>query len=117
MRESTQMETREPSTIAEAMVEILPPDMAEGLREDAVARRVVSMQVARHALWHLGDNENWAVQPGRFEQLLFQLIDTADDVNKERLEKLFPEHVVALRDGRKHWGLEWLRKVASEVGA
>lgn len=94
-------------------------DRAHELVEEAVAaparQRVVSSRVARHALWHLGDNENWAVQPGQFEQRLFALIDTADEDNRGKLAEVFPEHVIALRDGRKSWGLTWLRS-CTEVG-
>jgi hypothetical protein len=77
--------------------------------------RVVSPRVARHALWFLGDNENWAVQPGRFDELLFSLIAAADEENLVVLEGAYPEQFIAFRDGRKHWGLEWLRKIAREA--
>lgn len=82
---------------------------------ERTTKRVVSPKVAQHALWHLGDNVSWAVQPGEFEQRLFQLIDKADEANRAKLAQVFPEHVIALRDGRKSFGITWLRDCATEV--
>jgi hypothetical protein len=92
--------------------------MADTLIHEAVAtsparERVVSVKVAQHALWHLGDS--WGTEPGDFDKSLFRLIDKADTDNRARLLKVFPEHVIALRDGRKTTpfdGIAWLRSCA-----
>ena len=91
--------------------------MADTLVAEALSAptrpRVVSAKVAQHALWHLGDS--WGVQPGDFDTALFRLIDKADTDNRARLLKVFPEYVIALRDGRKTApfdGIAWLRSCA-----
>jgi hypothetical protein len=81
---------------------------------DTKGTRVVGLRVARHVLWHLGDYSR-GVQPGDFEQRLMLAIDAADQSNRDVLFTVYPEHVIGLRDGRKHWGLDWLRGIASQI--
>ena len=97
------------------MIAALVTGLAEGMAAHKKPR-VVSLQVARHVLFHLGDR-NYGIQPGEFEQRLMLAIDAADEANRALLASVYPEHVVALRDGRKHWGLAWLQGIAREVAA
>lgn len=69
----------------------------------------VSLEVARHVLWHFGDEE-LGVRPGSFVERLLATCSAADLGNLARLESAFPELVYAWRCvAREPWGLEWLR--------
>lgn len=103
------MESNPLAAIAEA-------NAAVEAAEDA-ARRVVSHRVACHVIWHFGDT-NLGIQPGKFVERLLLLLSAADTANRELLKSIYPEYVIAFTAvAQEPWGLDWLRKIAREVGS
>lgn len=74
-------------------------------------RPVISLEVARHVLFHFGDT-GLGVQPGHFVSRLLVLASSADTENLEKLRAGWPEYVAAFEAvSRKPWGLDWLRGI------
>jgi hypothetical protein len=56
----------------------------------------VSVEVARHVLWFMGDREH-GLPAGKFTEGLLGIIAIADDDNRAKLEAGWPEYVHAFR--------------------
>lgn len=77
-------------------------------------RPVITLDVARHVLWHFGDT-NLGQEPGHFVQRLLVLASAADEDNLERVRAGWPELIHAWESvARKPWGLDWLRGIAKD---
>lgn len=77
-----------------------------------VGPTAVTVTIARHATWLLGDADN-GLQPGHFITRLWRLMECADQTNLELLRAGWPGYVEAFEaQGRTHWGVEWLRDKA-----
>lgn len=75
-------------------------------------KQKVSLEVARHVLWHFGDRNN-GLEPGSFVSRLLVTISAADTDNRDKLALGFPEHVYAMRVVQNEfWGLDWLQGIA-----
>jgi hypothetical protein len=72
------------------------------------------LEVAQHVLWAVdGSAGDLAVQPGRFVELLMQLIAAADESELQKLARSWPAYVIAYRVAtREEWGLARLRALA-----
>lgn len=78
------------------------------------ARPVITLDVARHVLWHFGDT-NLGQEPGHFVQRLLVLASAADEANLEKLRTGWPELIYAWESvARKPWGLDWLRGIVKD---
>lgn len=74
-------------------------------------RPVITVQVARHVLWHFGDT-NLGVDGGHFITRLLATASAADTENIEKLRLGFPELIAAWESvARRPWGLDWLRGI------
>lgn len=82
-------------------------------------RPVITVDVARHVLWHFGDT-NLGVDGGHFVNRLLATASAADTENVERLRLGFPVLIAAWESvARRPWGLDWLRGIvkAHDEGA
>ncbi len=69
----------------------------------------VTLKIARHAIWLLGDHDN-GEDGGGFITRLWSLMTVADETNLALLARIYPGYVEAFEAGmRTSWGLEWLR--------
>lgn len=81
---------------------------------ESPARPVITLDVARHVLWHFGDT-NLGLQPGHFVSRLLVLVSAADEGNLEKLRAGWPERINAWESvARKPWGLDWLRGIVKD---
>ena len=74
----------------------------------------ITVEDARHALWHAGD-EGLGAQPGSFSTLLMRAFDHADLANRQKLWQEWPGLTSALVLVRSESGLNWLRDFAKGV--
>lgn len=72
--------------------------------------RAVSATVAREVLWHFG-YYGWGTKPSDTTALAMVELERAAEPEYSELAALKPQHAHALREGRKSYGLEWLRSV------
>jgi hypothetical protein len=78
----------------------------------------VTVIVAQHVLWHLGD-ENLGVQPGDFVKRLLRLMAVADSDNEVALTATFPGYAEAFFAWKhsKPWAIDWLRDKVKKAAA
>lgn len=80
----------------------------ESTQLEAAAQVVeLPLEVVRHVLWHLGD-QNLGEQPGSFVELLLRTIEHADAGNRLKLSLVFEGYVNAVRAAQQV-GIEALR--------
>lgn len=77
----------------------------------------VTLQIAQHALWLMGDKDN-GLEPGDFTTKLWATMVSADRINLARLALAFPGYGEAFDSGmRSLWGFEWMRTAVMDAQA
>jgi len=80
----------------------------------SVARRAVTLKVAREVLWHFGDT-NLGMHGGHWVERLLWFLSACDEGNLERARSQWPEYTEAWEKAtREPWGIDWLRRIVKD---